>query len=175
VLNIDVDMTEDDAAVDYYQDGEDVDGGIPQSYSSGGGSGVVRTRQSSSGRRRQRRRRNRQESAAVEWIQDLQSRSNDVRQIAESASSKFLTGETSALGGGVATAPHFSVGLTPEEVAKALGLPHPLCRSSTIEAGPFTLGIHRGGMYGRSENSDIAPCGGGNNSAIALTSSGSGD
>ena len=34
--------------------------------------------------------------------------------------------------------------LTPEEVVKAaLGMPHPLCRSSTIEAGPFTLGIHR--------------------------------
>jgi hypothetical protein len=34
--------------------------------------------------------------------------------------------------------------MTPEEVVKAaLGMPHPLCRSSTIEAGPFTLGIQR--------------------------------
>jgi hypothetical protein len=131
---------------------------------------VVRTRQSTSGRRRQRRRRNKKEGAAVEWIQDLQSRSNDVRQIAESASSKFLKGDTFALGG---TATHMSVGLTPEEVAKALGMPHPLCRSSTIEAGPLTLGIHRDDMYGRSENGDIAPYG--RNNSIALTSSGSGD
>jgi hypothetical protein len=36
------------------------------------------------------------------------------------------------------------VGMTAEEVVKAaLGMPHPLCHSSTIEAGPFTLGIHR--------------------------------
>lgn len=118
----------------------------------------------------------------MEWIQDLQSRSNEVRQIAESASSKFLTGDVPALGGGVATAsagenglaPHVNAGLTKEEVAKALGMPHPLCRSSTIEAGPFTLGIHRGGLYGRAGNVDVAP-GVGGNSSIALTSSGSGD
>ena len=41
MLNIDVDMKEDDAAEDYYHDGENVNGVIPPSYSSGG---VVRTR-----------------------------------------------------------------------------------------------------------------------------------
>ena len=170
VLNIDVDMTEDDDAVDYYRNGENPDGMVPPSYSGGGG--VVRTRESTSGRRRQRRRRHRKEGAAVEWIQDLQSRSNEVRQIAESASSRFLTGDVPALGGN-GLDPHANAGLTKEEVAKAIGMPHPLCRSSTIEAGPFTLGIHRGGLYGRAGNVDVAP-GGGNNS-IALTSSGSGD
>ena len=116
----------------------------------------------------------------MEWIQDLQSRSNEVRQIAESASSKFLTGDTLALGGGATAssgangqARRVNAGLTPDEVAKALGMPHPLCRSSTIEAGPFALGIHRGGLHGLPGIVDVAP-GGGNNS-IALTSSGSGD
>jgi hypothetical protein len=177
ILNIDVDMTEDDDAVDYYHDGENPDGVVPPSYSGGGGGGggVVRTRESTSGRRRQRRRRHRKEGAAVEWIQDLQSRSNEVRQIAESASSKFLTGDTpTASAGANGLAPHTNSGLTPEAVARALGMPHPLCRSSTIEAGPLTLGIHRVGLYGRAGNVDVAPGVGGNNS-IALTSSGSGD
>jgi hypothetical protein len=65
------------------------------------------------------------------------------------------------------------VRMTPEEVARALGMPHPLCRSSTIEAGPLTLGIHQVGLYGRAVNVDVAP--GGGNMSIALTSSGSGD
>jgi hypothetical protein len=47
--------------------------------------------------------------------------------------------------------------MTPKEiVAKALGMSHPLCRSSTSEAGSFTLGIHRGGgMYEHSRSDDV--------------------
>lgn len=89
------------------------------------------------------------------WIQDLQSqtKNQDVQLIAESASSKFMT--TTTPGG----SDKANVDVTSD---KALGLPHPLCRSSTIEAvGPFT--IHRGG-FRASGSGDIA-----------LTSSGSGD
>ena len=124
----------------------------------------------------------------MDWIQDLQSRStHEVPLIAESASSKFLMGgdpSNLVLGGGIATAAaatftgvmndhalRTDVGtMTSEEiVAKALGMPHPLCRSSTIETGPFTLGIHQGGIYEQLGSDDVAS--GGN----ALTSLGSGD
>mmetsp|Transcript_9656 Transcript_9656/g.15786 ORF Transcript_9656/g.15786 Transcript_9656/m.15786 type:complete len:232 (+) Transcript_9656:1753-2448(+) len=74
-------------------------------------------------------------SSAVEWIQGLQNPSNgEGVQIVEAASSKFLIGGVSADGsaGGVEEA-----AATSEDVSKALGMPHPLCRSSTIEAGPF--------------------------------------
>ena len=56
-------------------------------------------------------------------------------------------------------------GMTSEDVTKALGMPHPLCRSSTIEAGPFTVGIHREMGFGNS----------GSGGDIALNSSGSGE
>jgi hypothetical protein len=146
-----------------------------------------RTTRSSRDRRRRRNTANQttKEGAAVQWIQNLQIRSTDgpQRLIAESASSKFLSGDgaTTTLAaalcsvGGVGTAATTSAaaatpsptrggiynnnttisssaqqqmsagaGMTAEEVVKAaLGMPHPLCRSSTIEAGPFTLGIHR--------------------------------
>jgi len=70
-------------------------------------------------------------SSAVEWIQGLQNPSNGGGvQIVEAASSKFLTGGVDAAGAEKAAA-------ASEDVSKALGMPHPLCRSSTIEAGPF--------------------------------------
>ena len=97
--------------------------------------------------------RRRKEGSAMGWIHDLQSqtKNQDVQLIAESASSKFMT--TTTPGG----SDKANVGVTSD---KALGLPHPLCRSSTIEAvGPFT--IHRGG-FRASGSGDIA-----------LTSSGS--
>ena len=113
--------------------------------------------------RGQRSSRRRKEGAAMGWIQDLQNQSkNDVQLIAESASSKFMSGIATAT-----TAPVGQTkGMTSEDVAKALGMPHALCRSSTIEAGPFTVGIHRGVAFGQS---------GTNGPDIALTSSGSGD
>eukprot|EP00571_Detonula_confervacea_P009535 CAMPEP_0172315636 /NCGR_PEP_ID=MMETSP1058-20130122/25820_1 /TAXON_ID=83371 /ORGANISM="Detonula confervacea, Strain CCMP 353" /LENGTH=816 /DNA_ID=CAMNT_0013029755 /DNA_START=225 /DNA_END=2675 /DNA_ORIENTATION=- len=130
----------------------------------------------SSRRRRNRNRSSRgtrrKEGAAAQWIQDLQNQSNDVQLITESASSKFMTGDncdgTSGFGQGVG-----GVGqLNAEDVAKALGMPHPLCRSSTIEAGPFT--VHRG-VFGQSiGRRNEGGLGSGTNS-IALTSSGSGD
>jgi len=70
-------------------------------------------------------------SSAVEWIQGLQNPSNGGGvQIVEAASSKFLTGGADGAGPEKAAA-------ASEDVSKALGMPHPLCRSSTIEAGPF--------------------------------------
>lgn len=185
VLNIDVKLTcEDDAGLDHCYDYKQDTGGGEEDVVDH--AGMVRTRQAQG--RRQRRRRNRKEGAAVDWIQDLQSRStHEVPLIAESASSKFLMGgdpSNLVLGGGIATAAaatftgvmndhalRTDVGtMTSEEiVAKALGMPHPLCRSSTIETGPFTLGIHQGGIYEQLGSDDVAS--GGN----ALTSLGSGD
>jgi hypothetical protein len=52
-------------------------------------------------------------------------------QIVEAASSKFLIGGVDGGGGEAAMA------ATSDDVTKALGMTHPLCRSSTIEAGPF--------------------------------------
>lgn len=138
--------------------------------------------------RQSRRRRNRnrssrgnrrKEGAAVEWLQDLQNQSN-VQLFAESASSKFMTSDNCGVGLMVAAASSgagHNIGgvgqLNADDMTKALGMPHPLCRSSTIEAGPFT--VHRG-VFGQSvgRNQDGVGLGSGNNS-IALTSSGSGD
>ena len=95
-------------------------------------------------------RRRRREGAAAEWLRELQDRSRDAASgIAEAASSRFLDGRRDATGKG--------------DEARALGMPHPLCRSSTIEPGPFVgAGV-----------ADVVVLGGGN--SIALTSSGSGD
>eukprot|EP00577_Skeletonema_sp_RCC1716_P010587 CAMPEP_0113388728 /NCGR_PEP_ID=MMETSP0013_2-20120614/9235_1 /TAXON_ID=2843 ORGANISM="Skeletonema costatum, Strain 1716" /NCGR_SAMPLE_ID=MMETSP0013_2 /ASSEMBLY_ACC=CAM_ASM_000158 /LENGTH=808 /DNA_ID=CAMNT_0000271731 /DNA_START=187 /DNA_END=2613 /DNA_ORIENTATION=+ /assembly_acc=CAM_ASM_000158 len=80
---------------------------------------------------RRRRSSHNRTSSAVEWIQGLQNPSNGGGvQIVEAASSKFLIGGTDGAGAEEAVA-------TSEDVSKALGMPHPLCRSSTIEAGPF--------------------------------------
>ncbi|KAL7544672.1 hypothetical protein ACHAWF_008039 [Thalassiosira exigua] len=65
--------------------------------------------------------------------------------IAEAASSRFLAGEGGSGG-------------DEDVAATSLGMPHPLCRSSTIEAGPFVVRAAAA----------AAP-------ATALTSSGSGD
>ena len=84
--------------------------------------------------RRSRRSSHTRTSSAVEWIQGLQNPSNGGGvQIVEAASSKFLIG--GADGGGAEG--EAAAAATSEGVAKALGMPHPLCRSSTIEAGPF--------------------------------------
>mmetsp|Transcript_40774 Transcript_40774/g.69640 ORF Transcript_40774/g.69640 Transcript_40774/m.69640 type:complete len:845 (-) Transcript_40774:170-2704(-) len=123
-----------------------------------------------SGRQRRRRQR-RKERAAGEWLQELQVRSSNVASdsggfvIAEAASSKFLS-VGGDLGSGVGSRhplnlPSMKSGMTSDDVVtKALGMPHPLCRSSTIEAGSF---VNRSVVALSSNNS------------IALTSSGSGD
>jgi len=129
-------------------------------------------------------RRRRKEGAAVEWLRELQHRSQGVSSsesggeylIAEAASSKFLSaGGTDGDGGGGGRSTNASSSMaTAEEegVAKGLGMPHPLCRSSTIEAGPF---VNRAkGAFG-SRNTDVGGVTLGSNNSIALTSSGSGD
>jgi len=117
----------------------------------------------------------RKEGAAEEWIRDLRGKSDGVQLIAESASSKFMTGDgaTIAVGGGHSQVDGVggAVGSNVPDVSKALGMPHPLCRSSTIEAGPLT--VHRS-VFQSTANGDNATRLGSNNS-IALTSSGSGD
>lgn len=138
-------------------------------------------------RRRRHRSGRRKEGKATQWLQDLQSQ-NNVQLIAESASSKFMTvgahegkGFGAAFGAGGTGVRGVGGGAVPgqlsasSDVTKALGMPHPLCRSSTIEAGPFT--VHRGvGPFGVSSGTreGVSHLGSGNNS-IALTSSGSGD
>ena len=111
-------------------------------------------------RNRGGRNRRRKEGAAVEWLQDLQDRSHNVSStekqgeflIAEAASSKFL-------GVGVSSGQQYldpSTRVTLEDddvVTKALGLPHPLCRSSTIEAGPFVS--QSGGGFGKSNDAGV--------------------
>ncbi len=54
----------------------------------------------------------------------------------------------SMLGGGAQTPQ--TAGMTTEDVVRALGMPHPLCRSSTIETGPFTVAMLKtsGGLVG---------------------------
>jgi len=110
--------------------------------------------------------RRRKEGAAVEWLQDLQDRSqNDSSSekrgeflIAEAASSKFLGDGVVVVGGGGGSGQRNAVPSTratsedydDDVVMKALGLPHPLCRSSTIEAGPFM--IRAGGVFGKSRD-----------------------
>ena len=81
-------------------------------------------------RRRHKKKRRAHSHAAIEWIHTLQqTTASEGNQIIEAASSKFLTG----------------TGNKNEESenkdTKALGLPHPLCRSSTIEAGGFAYGV----------------------------------
>jgi hypothetical protein len=92
--------------------------------------------------RRSRRSSHARTSSAVEWIQGLQNPMNGGGiQIVEAASSKFLTGGvvSSVVGGNVDGAEGVVTAAlaASEDVTKALGMPHPLCRSSTIEAGPF--------------------------------------
>ena len=120
----------------------------------------------------------------MEWLQELQDRSSNASEgqgflISEAASSKFLSvggfvdgdggiGES----GGQRNMPSSSSRMTSEDVTKALGMPHPLCRSSTIEAGPFVNRM--AGVFG-SRNADVGGVTMGSNNSIALTSSGSGD
>jgi hypothetical protein len=85
---------------------------------------------SSRHRRRHKKKSRSHNSAALEWIQDLTHASEGGGQIIEAASSKFLTG-TGMTGKQEAK----------EEDTKALGMAHPLCRSSTIEAGGFAYGV----------------------------------
>ena len=78
--------------------------------------------------------------------------------IAEAASSKFLGEGVVVVGGGDGGGlgqqnVNSSTRATSEDydddvVIKALGLPHPLCRSLAIEAGPFM--IRAGGCFGKS-------------------------
>ena len=117
--------------------------------------------QSRRSRRHRGRGRRRREGAAMGWIQELQSQTNDAQLITESASSKFMAATSNTAGNATQT----NFGMTSEDVTKALGMPHPLCRSSTIEAGPFTVGIHREMGFGNS----------GSGGDIALNSSGSGE
>lgn len=65
-----------------------------------------------------------------------------------------------------------TVGMTPEDVVRALGMPHPLCRSSTIETGPFTVAMLKAGGVGAVDGGGVRSS---ENNSIALTSSGSGD
>ena len=101
-------------------------------------------------RRRQRRsrRRRRDEARAVEWLDSLrgaslQGSADAAGGIAEAASSRFMTaggssaGATMALGGGVPAAGAAPGSSDRVPLEQALGLPHTLCRSSTIEAGPL--------------------------------------
>jgi len=151
ILNVNAPLATDDAAFEY-----------------------SRSRRKQQHQSRHRSRRRRKEGAAVEWLQELQDRSSNASEgqgflISEAASSKFLSvggfvdgdagiGES----GGQQNMPSSSSRMTSEDVTKALGMPHPLCRSSTIEAGPFVNRMT--GVFG-SRNAD----------SIALTSSGSGD
>jgi hypothetical protein len=81
---------------------------------------------------RRRRSSHARTNSAVEWIRGLRNPSNGSGvQIVEAASSKFLIGGVDGGGGEAAMA------ATSDDVTKALGMTHPLCRSSTIEAGPF--------------------------------------
>lgn len=81
------------------------------------------------GRRHKKKGRSRSHNSgsAMKWLQSLQQNSaSEGGQIIEAASSKFLTG---------------SGGKDEHSDTKALGMPHPLCHSSTIEAGGFAYGI----------------------------------
>lgn len=172
ILNVSTPHSIDDAAVDYHGD-----------------ENAIRTRTSitrhhgSRSRRhphRGRRKKGRTQSgsaAAFEWLHDLQNQTpfNGGIAIAEAASSKFLTGVGSSsgvavgAGGGGYNATDAS---SEDVVTKALGMPHPLCRSSTIEAAQF---VHRGEFGVSRHHHDVA---GGTNdimgvNSIALTSSGS--
>jgi len=93
-------------------------------------------------RRRQRRsrRRRKDEARAVEWLDGLRgvAGAGAGGGIAEAASSRFMTGQPAGAAGGAAAAS--GGGVAPAAGAgvpldRALGLPHALCRSSTIEAG----------------------------------------
>lgn len=78
--------------------------------------------------------------------------------------------------GGMVLGGEHTVGMTPEDVVRALGMPHPLCRSSTIEAGPFTVAMLKTGGVGLGVGGVGSGSGGGGvRDSIALTSSGSGD
>lgn len=92
----------------------------------------------------QRRRRRRHEeddavessknSSALEWIQDLQNQrpTEQFPPIAEAASSKFLTKKVGTKGTATGTSAIRGDVADSEDIAKALGMPHPLCRSTTI-------------------------------------------
>jgi len=161
---------------DTYGDNTNVGGGLDingpppilnvHSSTSQGGNAAMDDADYHQSRRRHRHRgrgRRRREGAAMGWIQELQSQTNDAQLITESASSKFMAATSNTAGGSTTQTNNF--GMTSEDVTKALGMPHPLCRSSTIEAGPFTIGIHREMGFGNS----------GSGGDIALNSSGSGE
>ena len=81
-------------------------------------------------RRRRHKKRRAHSHAAIEWIHTLQqTTASEGNQIIEAASSKFLTGAAN------------KTEQSENQDAKALGMPHPLCRSSTIEAGGFAYGV----------------------------------
>ncbi|KAL3771487.1 hypothetical protein ACHAWO_000608 [Cyclotella atomus] len=82
-------------------------------------------------RRRRHKKKGRSHShSALEWIHGLQqNNASEGGQIIEAASSKFLTGASNR------------VDQAENQDTKALGMSHPLCRSSTIEAGGFAYGV----------------------------------
>ncbi|KAL7466355.1 hypothetical protein ACHAXS_006648, partial [Conticribra weissflogii] len=157
----DLSFSVDDAAVDYYTEERR----------------TTRARRSSSRRRRSRRRRRGREddddddhaaSSAFEWLRDLRERPTDRCAIAEAASSKFLTGaaikadDDDEEGRGNET-------LRAEKATKALGMPHPLCRSTTIDP-PYVVRRSGLGFAGGSGKNAVL---GETHNSIALTSSGS--
>jgi hypothetical protein len=114
----------DDNVVDYHRDTTD---------------GAVCARPTTHRHRRHKKKgRSRSHSAAaLEWIQNLQ-QSNVIEgsRITEAASSKFLTGV-------VKKVEPLDLAVS-QDATKALGMPHPLCRSSTIEAGGFAYDLGGG-------------------------------
>ena len=82
-------------------------------------------------RRRRHKKKGRSHShSALEWIHGLkQNNASEGGQSIEAASSKFLTGASNR------------VDQAENQDTKALGMSHPLCRSSTIEAGGFAYGV----------------------------------
>ena len=158
ILHVATPYSIDDAGVDYY-------GGEH-------GDRHFRARSRRQGRRhRERRKRGKTHSgstAAFEWLQDLQNQPSNQLLIAEAASSKFLTGNTGGSdGAGIGAG--CSAPSPSDDVSKVLGMPHPLCRSTTIDAQY----VHRTG-FGLTQqvsngNNDML----GASNPIALTSSGS--
>ncbi|KAL7480549.1 hypothetical protein ACHAW6_006240 [Cyclotella cf. meneghiniana] len=114
----------DDNIVDYH--GDTTDGAV-------GARGAAHRRR----RHKKKGRSSSHSAAALEWIQNLQ-QSNVVEgsRITEAASSKFLTGV-------VKKVEPLDLAVL-QDATKALGMPHPLCRSTTIEAGGFAYDLGGG-------------------------------
>jgi len=81
--------------------------------------------------------RRRREGEAAEWLRGLKDRSSRDASLAEAASSRFLGAGGGGSGGIQVGGGRPVVRPAPEDAARVLGMPHPLCRSSTIEAGTF--------------------------------------